>query len=175
MSDYFADFAVSIRHVSHQPRKKNYKITLEVNEEVGARIMEYAAMVGGLTPWDETKLLDGGLRLTERGEKSRFMERAKTALEKIKSEPLPHLLTREEVCQIFGFDPEDLSVLSQGLPDDPDFQGDRFSPRFVCPGCAKQNRGVRFLWGAQCSCGAAVDWSHRVTGLDWPIGSISPT
>lgn len=62
------DLHTSLRHISHQPKKRCYKLTLEVPEDIGARIMDYAAMVGGLSPWDVSKLLDGGLRLTERGD-----------------------------------------------------------------------------------------------------------
>jgi hypothetical protein len=67
MSQYSYDLSLSLAGVQHLPKKKRYKITLEVNKEIGARIMEYAAMLGGLRRWDEDRLLDGGLRLADRG------------------------------------------------------------------------------------------------------------
>jgi len=64
---FSCDLCTSLTNVQHLSKKRCYKITLEVPSDIGARIMEYAAMVGGLRPWDVSKLLDGGLRLTERG------------------------------------------------------------------------------------------------------------
>jgi len=63
----FVHEELCLRQVRHQPKKRCYSLTLEVPEGLGARIMDYAAMVSGLSPWDVSKLLDGGLRLTERG------------------------------------------------------------------------------------------------------------
>lgn len=65
-ADLTCELCTTLRQVQHQPKKHCYRITLEVPEPIGARIMDYAAMVGGLRPWDESRLLDGGLRLTER-------------------------------------------------------------------------------------------------------------
>lgn len=65
--NFSCDLYTSLTNVQHVANRHCYKITLEVPSEIGARIMEYAAMIGGLRPWEEAKLLDGGLRLTERG------------------------------------------------------------------------------------------------------------
>jgi len=60
----------TIRHVQHLPKRRCYKVTLEVPVEVGTKIMDFAAMIGGVRPWDESKVLVGGLVLTERGSES---------------------------------------------------------------------------------------------------------
>ncbi len=67
MSELSCDLSESLRNIRHLPKKRCYQITLEVPTEIGARIMEFATMLTGLSPWDQAKLLDGGLRLTERG------------------------------------------------------------------------------------------------------------
>ena len=64
---FSCDLRTSLTNIQHLQKRRCYKITLEVPSDVGARIMEYATMLGGLQPWDESKILDGGLLLTERG------------------------------------------------------------------------------------------------------------
>jgi len=64
---FSCDLRTSLTNIQHLSKRRCYKITLEVPADIGARIMEFAAMLGGLWAWDESKVLDGGLRLTERG------------------------------------------------------------------------------------------------------------
>lgn len=64
---FSCDLRASLLNVQHLQKRRCYKITLEVPADIGARIMDYAAMLAGLQAWDESKVLDGGLLLTERG------------------------------------------------------------------------------------------------------------
>lgn len=64
---FSCDLRSSLTNIQHLSKRRCYKITLEVPADIGSRIMEFAAMLGGLRPWDESKLLDGGLVLAERG------------------------------------------------------------------------------------------------------------
>lgn len=66
MSEYTCDISVTLKSVK-RTKQNRFDITLNVHEELGQRIMDYAAMISGISPWDPAKLLDGGLRLTERG------------------------------------------------------------------------------------------------------------
>lgn len=65
MSQYSCELRNSIVNVQHLPKRRCYKITLEVPADIGSKIMEYAAMLAGIRPWDESKVLLGGLVLTE--------------------------------------------------------------------------------------------------------------
>ena len=68
MSQYSCELRNSIVNVQHLPKRRCYKITLEVPTDIGSKIMDYAAMLAGIRPWDESKALEGGLRLADNGE-----------------------------------------------------------------------------------------------------------
>lgn len=63
MAHYNAPLAASLVSIRQKPRKKKWEVVLEVHEEIGQRIMDFAQMLAGLTRWDESKFLQGGLAL----------------------------------------------------------------------------------------------------------------
>jgi hypothetical protein len=63
MAHYNADLATSLLSIRHKPREDKWEVVLEVNEEMGQKIMHFAQVLSGLASWGDCGFLSGGLVL----------------------------------------------------------------------------------------------------------------